>query len=275
MVRQQPSTPPRSSQPGSSPGRRIPLVLQLLGAVLVVTSVVVGVFSSHASATPLTNGTVTLKLTPSGAVATAPLASHQVVDLSVAPNSTLNRSALEAAGFPSGIVAIKVLECADLNGQAANLPKSPRDCEPATIASSADLLANGSFALQGYTIYSLPDAAELGSPNGTVCASAPHQCVLGFFSNQNDFSQPHLFSAPFEVVSTAPSSSTGSSGSAGSGSGATSGGGAAGVSIPPATLANTGAPTLWPWLLGVGSVLLVVGSALRCLRRRPGFEGRR
>jgi hypothetical protein len=32
-------------------------------------------------------------------------------------------------------------------------------------------------------------------------------------------------------------------------------------------LANTGGPTWWPWLLGAGVLLLVVGSSMRYLRR--------
>ncbi len=254
--------------------RRVSLALQLLGAVFVVSAIFVGVFSSHASAAPLSNGTVTLKVSPSGVVATNPLVNHQVVDLSVAPNSTLSQSSLESAGFPSGAVAIKVLECSDLGGQQANLPKQPTDCEPETIDSQAGVGADGSFFLKGYTIYALPDGADLGVSNGTMCDDAEHQCVLGFFSNQNDFTKPHLFSAPFQVQSTAASNGAGSTSAAsGSSSGSTTGGAAAGVSVPPATLANTGGPTLWPWLLGVGFVLLVAGSALRYLRR-PTYEGR-
>jgi len=269
---------PKRRDHGKS-ARRIPLTLQLLGAVLVVSSIIAGVFSTHASATPLTNGVVTLKVSPNGAVATTPLNNQQNVDVSVAANSTLSRSSLQSAGFPSGVVALKVLQCSDLNGQPANLPKKPTDCEPTTVQASADVAANGSFILQGYTIYALPDGADLGPSNGTTCDDGAHQCVLGIFSNQNDFTKPHLFSAPFQVVSTVASNSTGppstsgGSNSGGSSSGSASGGVTPGVSVPPATLADTGSPTLWPWLLGAGSVLLVVGSLLR-YSRRPASEPR-
>jgi hypothetical protein len=254
------------------------LALQLLGAVLVVSAVLVGAFSSHAGAAALSNGTVALRVASNGSVATSPLSDGQVVDVAVAPNSTLSQSSLEAAGFPSGAVPLKVLECADLNGQTANLPKKPTDCEPATIQAAADVAPNGSVLVKGYTIYALPDEADLGSSSGTVCDNTVHQCVLGLFSNQHDFTKPHLFSAPFQVVPSGlpngavPASASASSGSSSSSS-ATSGA-SPGVSVPPATLANTGAPTLWPWLLGAGLVLLVVGSTLRYLRR-PAHEGRR
>jgi len=260
------------------------LALQIIGAVLVVSSVIVGVFASHAGAAALSNGSVTIKVASNGSVATSPLNDGQVVDVSVAPNSALSRSSLEAAGFQSGAVPIKVLECADLNGQAANLPTKPADCEPTTIRAVGGADANGSVLVKGYTIYALPDEADLGSSSGTVCDNTQHQCVLGIFSNQHDFTKPHVFSAPFQVTpsglpngaiatSSSGSSSSSSAGS-GSGSGSASSGASPGVSVPPATLANTGGPTLWPWLLGAGCVLLIVGSALRHLRR-PAHEGRR
>ena len=269
----------RQDRPAS--GKRIALTLQLLGAVLVVTSVVVGVFASHAGAAALSNGTVTLKNTSDGAVATNPLVNQQNVDVSVAANSALSRSSLEAAGFPSGAAPIKILECADLGGQQANLPQKPADCEPETIDSVAGAQENGRLVLQKYTIYALPDTADLGVSNGTVCDDAEHQCVLGIFSNQNDFSKPHLFSAPFQVASTAASNGAGSttngagstSASGTSSSGAATNGASAEVSVPSATLANTGGPTLWPWLLGAGAVLLLAGSALRRVRR-PTYENR-
>jgi hypothetical protein len=266
----------------SGPGSRVALALQLLGAALVVAAVIVGVFVSHAGAAGLSNGTVALKISSNGAVATSPLADGQVVDVAVAPNSTLSRSSLEAAGFPSGAVPIKILECADLDGQVANLPKKPTDCEPATIHAVAGAAADGSVFVNRLTIYALPDSADLGVPNGTVCDDTQRQCVLGIFSNQNDFTKPHLFSAPFQVtpsgepngaIPTSASGSSSSSSASGGASSSASGGASPDVSVPPATLANTGGPTLWPWLLGAGFVLLIVGSTLRYFRR-PTHEGR-
>jgi hypothetical protein len=249
--------------PGSK--KRFALVIQILGAALLVAAIVVGVFSSHASATGLSNATVTVKLSPSGALATSPLSNHQVIDVSVAPNSTLNRSSLEGAGFPSGAVTIKVLECAYSGG---NLPQKPTDCEPETLESAAGADQNGNVDVKGYTAYALPDAADLGASSGTVC-DATHECVLGIFSNQNDFSKPHVFSAPFLMSSTsAPATTSGSTTpSSVSTGGSTASGASAAVSVPPATLANTGGPTLWPWLLGIGCVMLLSGSALRYRHR--------
>src|SRR6516162_1108547 len=73
-------------------GSRMALALQLLGAVLVVSAVLVGAFSSHAGAAALSNGTVALRVASNGSVATSPLSDGQVVDVAVAPNSTLSQS---------------------------------------------------------------------------------------------------------------------------------------------------------------------------------------
>lgn len=259
---------------GHSPGRVVALALQLLGAILVFTSVIVGLTASHAGASPLSNGTVTLQAASGKSVATNPLVHHQLVTVSVAPNSTLSLSSLEAAGFPSGAVAIKILECADPGGLAANLPTNETMCEPETIDPNGTAQRDGSMTLADYTIYALPDPADLGVSNGTVC-DMEHQCVLGIFSNQKDFTKPHLFSVPFQTASTGTSGGAASTSTpSASGAGSASSGASAEVSVSPATLANTGSPTLWPWLLGAGAILLVVGTALRGARR-PAHGGPR
>lgn len=264
----------------SGSARRFAMILQLLGAALAISAVFVVVFATHAGAAPLSNSTVALKLSLSGPVATGPLADQHEVNVVVAPNSTLNRTALEAAGFPSGAVSIKVLECADPNGLVTQLPKSSKDCDATTIRATTELHDDGSLLFEGFTVYALPDNAVLGPGNGTVC-DAENYCVLGIFTNQNDLSKPHLYSAPFQIVSMG-GDSTGNSGassartsgsSSPSSSGSADNGSAAAVSVAPATLANTGGPTLWPWLLGSGFLLLLAGSVLRH-RFRPSNEGR-
>jgi hypothetical protein len=259
---------------GRSRSRVVAVSFQLIGAILVATAVIVGVFASHAGATALSNGTVAIE-TSGGTVATSPLSMHQVVTVKVGPNSTMSRSSLEAAGFPSGAVPIKILECADPGGLTSNLPLSEKQCEPETIDPNGTVLENGSMVEPGYTIYALPDTAELGNSSGTVC-DMEHECVLGIFSNQLDFTKPHVFSAPFFVN---PSSTSGGTAPATTAtttqSAATANQGAsAAVSVPAAQLANTGGPDLWPWLLGAGVILLVAGTALRRFWR-PAPQGRR
>lgn len=242
--------------------------------MFVVSAVIVGITASHAGAATLSNGTVAIQMSSGGSVATSPLQNHAIVNVVVGPNSTLSQSALSTAGFPSGTVPIKVLECADPGGSSGNLPKKSTDCDPTTIFSRTTVQNNGSVYASKYTIYALPDVDELGPSNGTVCDST-HPCVLGIFSDQNDFTKPHLFSAPFEVSATdaAATGTSSSSGTGSSNSGATNGGttnsngASAAVSVTPGTLANTGGPTWWPWLLGAGLLLLVVGSTMRYLKR--------
>jgi hypothetical protein len=266
---------------GTDRSRRhaVSLGLQLVGALFVVVSVIVGVFVSHAAASPLSTSVVAIK-DASGNVATNPLAHHQVVTVTAGPNSTLSVKSLEAAGFPSGAVVIKIQECADPGGSAANLPTEATQCDPTTLVANATAQADGSLSFPDYTVYALPDAAEIGPGNGTVC-DMQHWCVIGLFSNQHDFTKPHLFSAPFQIdkTNTAASTSTPSTVAGGSTSNSASGsasstGASAAVSVSSSTLANTGGPTLWPWLLGVGALLLVAGTVLRYLRR-PELEGRR
>ena len=178
----------RDAGSGRSQGDGPPWPYRFLGAVLVVSSLIVALFVSHAGAA-LSNGSVTIKIASSGAVATSPIADGQLVDVVVGTEFDLQCSSLSAAGFPSGAVPIKVLECADLKGLAANLPKVPTDCEPATIraVSGSAVEEDGSMLVRGYTIFALPDPADLGDSNGTVCdntstsacsASSPIRTIL-------------------------------------------------------------------------------------------------
>jgi hypothetical protein len=236
--------------------------MQGVGAIFLVSAVVVAVFSSHAGASGLSNGVVTLQ-DASGSIATSPLSSHQLVTVSVGPNSTLSQSSLQAAGFPDGVAAIRIVMCADPGGQPASLPTDESDCEPATIDPDVQVQENGSINEPGYEVFALPDTAELGISNGTLC-DLQHECVLGLFSNQHDFSKPHLFSAPFAVGPTSASSGTTSTSTPAA---STSSNASAAVTVAPATLANTGGPILWPWLLGVGAIMLLAGTALRSFWR--------
>jgi hypothetical protein len=249
--------------------RKAGLTVQVLGALLVVSSLAVALFSSGAGATSLSNNLVTVKVASSGAAAQNPLSDEENVDISVSANSQLSRSSLEAAGYPSGALPIKLLECADRQGPVANLPSKAADCEPGTIESTANLQANGSLLVKGFTVYALPDAHALGASNGTTCDES-HECVIGIFADQNDFSKPHIFSAPFQVTSS-PTPTTTAAGSSTQGTSTKSATVSASVAADPAssaTLANTGSPTVWPWLLGAGAALLIGGTGMRLNRRR-------
>ena len=153
-----------------------------------------------ASAGTLVSGPVTLSTTGTVTANTA-YASGQSINIAVAANTTMDNASLVAAGFPSGAVSIKALECADPGGITANLPTKPSECDPNTISSIAGANADGSFNFTGYPVYSLPNVNTFGEPtNATpVCGIPPNYCVIGLFSNYNDFSKPLVFSAAFVV----------------------------------------------------------------------------
>jgi hypothetical protein len=56
--------------------------------------------------------------------------------------------------------------------------------------------------IDNYTVYALPDGPTFGeNPNSApVCGVGNDECVLYLGPAPNDFSKPHLFSAPFSVL---------------------------------------------------------------------------
>src|SRR5271166_2846939 len=286
----------------SSARSRLPRYLLVIGAALVVASVVVVLIPTSANAAELTRPPVTLAAGGSSAPNTLvnPLVSQQPIDVVVGPNSKMDRQSLEAAGYPSGAVVLKVLECADPGGSAANLPTKPSECEPETIKTIPGAQGDGSLVVKDYFVLSLPNVAALGTESATTC-DMQHQCVLGIFTNQNDYTKPHLFSAAFNV---APASGSGgilgsgsgsSSGTNGSGSGSAASGNANGTGsgnssggsghsgqpgattnstvAPGATVSQgggslTGVSPLFFGLLISGLLLLLLGTVLWWVRRR-------
>ena len=253
---------PGQRQPDHRPRRPLALGAQVVGAALLVAGIVLALVPSTAEAAMLTAGPVTV--TPG-----SPYHSGQTVDITVAANSTLSTTNRAQAGFPSGAVAIKVVECGDPGGLTTNLPKKPSQCDYNTVDSIPGAEANGSLVISGYTMYALPDSIVFGEPSDQtpICAMG-HECVLGIFTNLNDFTKPHIFSGPFEVgpdpqAENAIASGTSSTPVAGHGTA---------VATSPSTLASTGDPGL-PWLLGLGSALLVVGTLSRRLFRRGAVAG--
>jgi len=159
------------------------------------------VLSGPASADSLSNGTVSINTTGSVASGT-PYSSGQLVNVVVSANSTLSLSNLESAGY-TGEPAMKAVECDDPGGLVGNLPATPvNNCDGETILSTAAVSADGSFTISGYTIYWLPDNATFGegATQKPTCGTAPNYCVLYLGPAQNDFSKPHIFSAPFLVT---------------------------------------------------------------------------
>jgi len=261
--------------------RRSPLrTVRMLGLAVLAGGLLAAACSNHAGASTLVSGPVTLTA-KSPANASTPWGSGQVIDITVAPNSTLSLSNLEHQGGFTGEPAMKAVECDDPGGTTANLPVVPTfHCDGSTILSTTYINADGSFRLDNYPVYALPDSVTLGeaSDGKPACGTQSNQCVLYIGPDQEDFSKPHLFSAPFLVTTnsndkpsaagTIPVTSPGSGGAGiavSSGSSlATSAGSSGG-----GTLAFTGPLPATSLLILVGALMTLVGTVgRRSLRPR-------
>src|ERR1700733_14755825 len=135
---------------------------------------------------------------PAGAVAppalkitTGPYHNEQLINLSVGPNH-----------FFTPYSRINIIECADPGGKAANLPISVTGCDGNTIQGVTILVQpNGSWYEHGYQLYALPNASQLGeSPDSQPVCNQKKSCVLYIGQNQEKFTAPKIFSAPFVIL---------------------------------------------------------------------------
>ena len=181
---------------------------------LASTSQVVAVRVAGASGAP-----PAVSMTPGG-----PLKNGQSVAVGVGPN-----------GYFTPNTGVKILECADPGGSSANLPKDDTACDGNTVQAGTLLVGDdGSFSVDAYPVYLLPSSA-LGEPSDSIpICNQTHYCVLYVGQDQNDFSKPRAFSAPFLVTpaSGATSTSTGAAGGTGAAATATTG---TNTTAPPAT----------------------------------------
>ena len=98
--------------------------------------------------------------------------------------------------------SIKVIQCADPGGKPSGLPKSVLTCDGNTVqANTISPARDGSFTEHNYVVYKLPDANFGEVPSGMPVCNATHPCVLYVGENQEDFTKPKIFSAPFTVSS--------------------------------------------------------------------------
>ena len=182
---------PASDSSERRPRRGIAVAAQVVGGALFVAGIVLAFVPSDAEAATLTAGPVTL--TPG-----SPYHSGQTIDITVAANATLAVANRATAGFPSGAVAIKVVECADPGGLAANLPKKPSQCDYNTVDSVPGAEADGSLIMKGYTMYALPDAIVFGEPSDQTPAcgtwSRPMR-ARDLHESQRLHQAPHLLGA--------------------------------------------------------------------------------
>jgi hypothetical protein len=155
-------------------------VCALLAAVIIGT----GAFGRTASAS--TAPAVTL--TPAG-----PYVDQQTITVSVGPNDL----------FPPN-QSVKIIECAVGATSDAQCDGNTQNAD--TIVSAAD----GSFSYDAMQVWVLPNAA-LGEPAGNhpVC-NATTACDFYVGLNQNDFTQPKLFSDTFTVGAVTTTTTVGS-----------------------------------------------------------------
>ena len=219
-------------------------------------------------------------VSPSG-----PYHSGQTVRVNVAPNSLFTPH-----------LRVIMLECADPGGSAANLPTSVKQCDGNSVQGDSVIVqANGSFSESSYTMFSLPNEALAEEPSGQPVCNTTSPCVLYVGLNQEDFTQPKVFSQPFVVAPTSGATSSGasssgaqanpgpapsSSGAGSSPAGAAGGSAGTGPSSGPASadaavslggtgqLAFTGPPYELRSVLLVGGLLMMLGSVGRLLIRR-------
>jgi hypothetical protein len=178
---------------------------------------------------------------------------------------------------------VNILECADPGGKAANLPKDIGGCDGNTIQADTVLIAaNGSFSEKSYTVFVLPSSTLGEQSNHQPVCNQTNPCVLYVGQNQNDFTAPKVFSAPFTIGGStggvAPSSTTSTSPTpsvpttAAAGTLANSGNplasSASSLSGEPTSLAETGAPADAIWIVIVGLAFFLTGWVGRRLTLR-------
>jgi hypothetical protein len=190
-------------------------------------------------------------------------ADQQVVKVTVAANKL----------FVPGQLVV-VLECADPGGKAANLPVDATSCDGTTqYAQTATFGRDGSVDIPNFRLYELPNAALAEQANSQpACGTAAVPCVLYVGMNQNDFTEPKIFSAPF-VFSGGPKQpfATSSASTAGTNPPAVAAAGGTTATTMPGgdpSLAFTGPSPLVFVTAGAGVTLVAVATVARRRLRR-------
>jgi len=252
-----------------TPGRFVGIAFIVLGVSLAVQAVVA--LGASAAVPP------PLNVSPHGN-----LIDGQKISIGVGPN-----------GYFTPHVGVHILECADPGGSVSNLPTDITACDGNTVEGTTILVgADGSFSDPAYPVFLLPSQA-LGEPSGNqpICDQT-HFCVLYAGQDQNDFTAPKVFSAPFLISPSSGTTTSTTPAKAGSGATVTSttvapttSAASTGVAVTaPATaagtvtsatgasgdLANTGPPAKIEWVAASAMALLLTGAVGRRLALRRG-----
>ena len=127
----------------------------------------------------------------SGFTASTPFSSGQQVDVTVPANADLPVNS-----------NVLIVEC---NAPGGAPPPDPSYCQGDTIQGvSIHPNPNGSLDLHAqknvyYSLYALPDYVSFQETSGPAC-DLVNDCILYIGDNQNDFTYPHYWSAPFSIA---------------------------------------------------------------------------
>ncbi len=226
--------------------------------VALSTIIVVGYRPAIAAA-----ATPTVTITPGPS--TSGFANGSTVTVAVGPNSLF---------VPH--TRVNLIECADPGGSKDSLPTSLSTCDPNTVEGDTVLVqSDGSFVEHSYTLYALPNEVLGEQSNWQPVCNHSNQCVLYVGEDQNDFTQPKIFSAPFVFTASASAIAVGGAATtvpttAPKPAASTVPTVSSGVSLAPATLAFTGPSSASLWIALSGLSLFLAGLTGRRLLRRSG-----
>ena len=165
-------------------------MLQMCGVGLLAGAAIALSLVAGAGADPASGDIVPTAAQPQSPFTSGiPYASGQNINVVIPANSA----------FAGSHLAIKIVECSAPNGV---VPTQTSACDGATVNGKTLLpSADGSFSFTNYTLYALPNANSLGESGGPACGqTADTECILYVGNDQNDFTQPHLWSAPFYIA---------------------------------------------------------------------------
>lgn len=151
-------------------------------------------------------GVVVVAFVATSAVAVAPgAASGAPPALHVSPTGNYHDGeSLTVSVGPNGYFTphsrVNIIECTDPGGLPSNLPKDITTCDGNTIQGNTILVgADGSFSQSNYPVYSLPSSTLGEQYNALPICNESNYCVLYVGQDQNDFTAPKVFSAPFLI----------------------------------------------------------------------------
>jgi hypothetical protein len=193
--------------------------------------------------------------------------------VAISPTGALHDGETVSVSVPANSLftphsGVHILECADPGGTQSNLPKDVSTCDGNTIQADSVLVnSDGSFSETHYVVYALPSATLGEQSNFQPVCNAANPCVLYVGQDQNDFTAPKVFSAPFSI-----GPGTGGSGANSAGTSTTSSPNAAtgaGSTVrATGALAKTGAPGALFWMTAAGALLIVGGAVGRRAQSR-------